>query len=386
MKTVKQVSDLTGVSVRMLHYYDEIGLLKPSEVTDTGYRLYDEEALMMLQQILFYKELDIPLKEVKEILYSPNYNKMQALENQKKMLLLKCSRLNDLVELINKALKGENSMSFKEFDMSEYYNALEELKDEHTDIILKSYGSMEKYDKFIESCKSKETAIAKMALKKYGSINKYVSAMKKNYNSDIMTYADQIDEFKKDCLEDKNPKIKELYDKLTFDLSKDPSSKEIQQVVEVITNTVKEAYKVFNMEYGDDYWFYFVKSYLIMPKWMEDVDKKYGSGASKLIGEAFAKYFEDNKPKAEILYENLTSDLSKDSCSKEIQGIVEEIVSLSKKQNEAFHVDVGEHYWSYMSELYSSDSMLIKMIDKKYGSGASDFIGKAFKHFSLFNK
>ena len=71
MKTIKQVSDLTGISVRMLHYYDKIGLLKPSKFTEAGYRLYDDEALEILQQILFFKELDIPLKEVKEII---NYN------------------------------------------------------------------------------------------------------------------------------------------------------------------------------------------------------------------------------------------------------------------------------------------------------------------------
>ena len=97
MRTVKQVSELTGISVRMLHYYDEIGLLKPSEVSEVGYRLYNEEALMILQQILFYKELDIPLKEVKKIMYSPQYNKMQALENQKKLLVLKINKLKDLI-------------------------------------------------------------------------------------------------------------------------------------------------------------------------------------------------------------------------------------------------------------------------------------------------
>lgn len=83
MKTVKQVSDLTGISVRMLHYYDEIGLLKPSKVTDSGYRLYDDEALLVLQQIMFYKELEIPLKEVKNLLHSSDYDKNKALENQK---------------------------------------------------------------------------------------------------------------------------------------------------------------------------------------------------------------------------------------------------------------------------------------------------------------
>lgn len=82
MRTVTQVSDLAGVSVRMLHYYDKIGLLKRSEITDAGYRLYDNEALKALQQILFFKELDIPLKEVKKIIASPYFDKMQALGNQ----------------------------------------------------------------------------------------------------------------------------------------------------------------------------------------------------------------------------------------------------------------------------------------------------------------
>lgn len=137
MRTVKQVSDLTGISVRALHYYDEIGLLKPSEITETGYRLYDDEALKTLQQILFFKELDIPLKEIKDIMSSPYFNKMQALENQKKLLILKRKRLNGLIDLINKTLKGEGTMDFREFDMSEYYNVLEEFKTEHEDKVIK---------------------------------------------------------------------------------------------------------------------------------------------------------------------------------------------------------------------------------------------------------
>ncbi len=128
MRRIKRVSDLTGISVRTLHYYDEIGLLKPSKFTDSGYRLYDDEALQTLQQILFFKELDLPLKEIKEIMDNPNFDKSQALESHKRLLILKRNRLNNLIELINKTLKGENAMSFKEFDMSEYFNALEEFK------------------------------------------------------------------------------------------------------------------------------------------------------------------------------------------------------------------------------------------------------------------
>lgn len=387
MRTVKQVSDLTGISVRMLHYYDEIGLLKPSEVTDAGYRLYDDEALTALQQILFYRELDIPLKVVKEIMYSPHYNKMEALENQKKLLLLKCDRLNNLVELINKTLKGENAMSFKEFDMSEYFNALEEFKREHEDKIIRAYGSMDKYNEMIEKLKSKETEIAEMAVKKYGSIEKYVEAMKKNYNSDVaFKLAEQFDGFKKDLLEDNHPKLKELYKKLVSDLGKDPSAKEIQRIAEEITHTAQKDYEMFQMDRGNDHWYYMVQNYLVVPQWIKEVDDKYGDGAAKFIGEALNSYLGDNQPKLLTLYRKLTADLTKNPHSKEIQEIVEEIAETTEADQRALKIDEGENHWGYTAELYLSDSILSKVTDKKYGNGAANFIGEALKFYSESNK
>jgi len=386
MRTVKQVSDLTGISVRALHYYDEIGLLKPSEITNAGYRLYDDEALETLQQILFFKELDLPLKEVKEIMASAHFDKMQALKSHEKLLILKRNRLNGLIELVNKTLKGENTMSFKEFDMSEYFNALEDFKKEHEDNIIKSLGSIDKYNEFIETCKSKENEIAKMAIKQYGSIEKYVNAMKKNFNSDMFIKEEQFDEFKKDCLEDKHPKLKELYKKLVSDLSKDPSSKEIQQIAEEITNTAKKDYEIFKMDNGDDYWYSMVQIYLVIPKWIEEVDKKYGNGASKFIGKALKNYLADKLPKMNTLYEKLTSDLSKDPSSKEIQQIVEKIAAITKKSHESLKVDVGDNYWGYMADLYLSNPTYIKVIDKQYGNDASKFMGEALKIYSENNK
>ena len=74
MRTVKEISELTGISVRTLHYYDEIGLLKPTQKSDAGYRLYDDRALEILQQILFFREFDIPLKEIKAVLENAEKN------------------------------------------------------------------------------------------------------------------------------------------------------------------------------------------------------------------------------------------------------------------------------------------------------------------------
>jgi len=386
MRTVKEVSDLTGISVRALHYYDEIGLLKPSEITEVGYRLYDDEALKTLQQILFFKELDIPLKDVKEIMLSPYFDKMQSLKNQKKLLILKRKRLNGLIELINKTLKGEGTMNFKEFDMSEYYNVLEEFKTEHEDKVIKMYGGLDKYNEFIEKLKSKEDEIAKDAIKQYGSIEKFTKALKKNFNSNALTLEEQYDKFKKDCLEDKHPKLKELYEKLTSDLSKDTSSKEIQEIAEEIVNTAKKDYEAFKSDRGDDYWYYMVKIYSVLPDWIEAVDKKYGSGASKFIGEALKKCPGTKLPKIEELYKKLTLDLSKDPYSKEIQEIAHEIANETEKQNKALKVDVGENYLGYIAETYLSNAIYIKVTDKKYGNGASKFIGEALKFYSENNK
>lgn len=386
MKTVKQVSKLTGLSVRMLHYYDEIGLLKPSKVTDAGYRLYDDEALLLLQQILFYKELDIPLKEVKEIMYSPDYDKKRALENQKKLLIIKCNRLKELVGLIDKTLKGENAMSFKEFDMTVYYNALEEFKNEHKDKILKEYGSIEKYNKFIEGCKSKETEIKEMAIKQYGSIEKFVQAMKKNFNSDVLfTLEEQCKEFRKDFMEDKQPKLKELFKQLIFAQSKDPSSKEIQQIAKEITKEVKTVYPIFDTDRGIDFWSCIVQSFLVYPDWMQKVDEKYGKGASQFIGKALKISIGGHKSLLEKLYDKLIKDLNQDPHSKEIQDLVCEIKNATEKENEALNIDEGENWFSYMAEQYLSSSIYAKAMNRKYGEGTSKFIGEAFKFYSESN-
>lgn len=117
--TVKQVAGRTGVSVRTLHYYDEIGLLPPTRTTEAGYRLYGEEALERLQQILFLKELDFPLEEIRAILDDPSFDKTQAMRRHRELLLLKRARLDRLIRLVENNLKGESEMDFQSFDQSE---------------------------------------------------------------------------------------------------------------------------------------------------------------------------------------------------------------------------------------------------------------------------
>jgi Predicted transcriptional regulators len=296
MRTVKQVSELTGISVRMLHYYDKIGLFKPSTVTDAGYRLYDDEALVTLQQILFFKELDIPLKEVKEIMSSPNFDKMEVLEKQKDLLLMKCDRLNNLVALINRTLKGEKTMSFKEFDMSEYFITLESLKKDCKDEIIKNWGSIEAYNKFIEVQKSKETELAEMAVKQYGSIEKFSEATRKNFTiqKDNIKHWESI---KKEDLNYYTEKEDNIYKKLTADLSKNPASKEIQGIVCEIVTITSEKFQFLNMEgmdKGENYWGMVANCYLSDTMTIELTDQKYGKGACEFIGNAIKVYADNN--------------------------------------------------------------------------------------------
>ena len=121
---IKEFARLTGVSVRTLHYYDEIGLLHPAAVDkDTGYRDYDEQSLLRMQEILFYRELDFSLKSIGQILSSPNYDANQSLAEQKSLLILKKERLERLISAIDQAMKGENVMSAFDNSKFEAYKA-----------------------------------------------------------------------------------------------------------------------------------------------------------------------------------------------------------------------------------------------------------------------
>ena len=142
---IKEFAKFTGVSVRTLHYYDEIGLLLPAVVDrDTGYRFYDENSLLRMQEILFYRELDFSLKNIGEILSSPNYNKSKALKEQKKLLILKKERLERLISAIDSAVKGENVM--KAFDNSEFEKYKAEAKEK--------WGSTDAYKEHTERTKN----------------------------------------------------------------------------------------------------------------------------------------------------------------------------------------------------------------------------------------
>ena len=287
MKTVSQITQLTGISARTLQYYDEINLLKPSELTHTGYRLYDDNALQKLQQILFLKELGFKLKEINEFLSQPNFDKIAAFKKQKELFLLKRNRTDRLIQLLSRLEKGEQCMSFKEFDLSDYINALENFKQNSTNDIIKHWGSIKNFDMFIQKVKDEESEVAKLAIKQFGSVEKYTEAMKYNLEhfSEIMDK--NLSKDQKEILNQSN----KLYQSLTADLKKDISSDAIQQTVHKIVNFTRE--NMASGELGDNFWDIVISSY--SNDYCKAItDTKYGTGASEYIANALQYYFRNN--------------------------------------------------------------------------------------------
>ena len=147
MMTVNEVSKLTGVSIRTLQYYDTIGLLKPIEYTESGYRLYDDTSLERLQQILLFKELEFPLKEIKEIIDAPNFDRNKALEQQIELLTMKKEHLENLINFA-RGIKGigVKYMDFKVFDTRKI--------DEYSKRAKEQWGQTAEYKEFEEKTKN----------------------------------------------------------------------------------------------------------------------------------------------------------------------------------------------------------------------------------------
>ena len=289
MRTISQVAELTGISIRTLQYYDEIGLLKPSELTQSGYRLYNDEALQKLQQILFFKELGFKLKDIREILEKPDFDRIAAFKKQKELLLLKRNRTDRLIQLLSRLEKGEQCMSFKEFDLSDYISALEDFKSNQTDEIIKYWGSIENYDLFIQKIKDDETNLAKIAIKQFGSVEKYTEAMKYNLEHFSEIMEKQLSEETREI--GKQSDI--LYGKLTSDLSEDVSSPKIQSVVHELLEFIQK--NSTSVSFGKPYINVLIDTY--SNDYIKSVtDSKYEKGSSDYIVKAFRYYSENSTP------------------------------------------------------------------------------------------
>ncbi|MFA7673977.1 MAG: MerR family transcriptional regulator [Clostridia bacterium] len=138
--SVSETAKIFDISVRTLHYYDVIGLLKPSELTDAGYRLYDSDAISKLQQILFYRELDLSLKDIDDIFRKPDYDRRQALRDHRELLLAKKQHIDELIAIVDETLGGK--------EMSDKKKTITDIKAEkqrYADEVRERWGKTEAY-------------------------------------------------------------------------------------------------------------------------------------------------------------------------------------------------------------------------------------------------
>ena len=277
MKTVKDVSDITGISIRTLRYYDEIGLLKPTKLTESGYRLYDNKALEQLQEIMFFRELEIPLMDIKKIMENPNYDKEQVLLAQKSFLERKRNRLNGIIELITDVMKGVNTMSFEAFNNDDIQkmldHTLETMSKEALDEQVAKYGSKEKYREYLASGFANEQAMADL-VKWYGSKEKAMEA--------ILKPTGKADNFKPE--QDENDKIYKQF----MSAKKENNDQLAKEAVVMLAENYK---KRFHLDNARNILLDLAKEYLAHEKLAEATDKQYGVGCAEYIGNAIQMYY-----------------------------------------------------------------------------------------------
>ena len=279
MRTVKEISDLTGISVRTLHYYDEIGLLKPTEQSDAGYRLYDDKALETLQQILFFREFDISLKEIKAVLDNPALERNQILQVQRKMLVTKKERMERLIASIDDILKGENKMDFTIFTKTEveemFQTMLEHMPENMRNIAIKEFGSIEQWKKhYMEVVSSEEMqkGYAKV-VEWYGGKDKFLSVARTPVSKEVA--------------ESYNKRIEAILQKLIAKQNCDIDSFEVKELVGEYGFVMKQLAQIkeekgFMMAQTQYY-----RNEQIKPM----IDEKYGEGASDFFAQAIENYY-----------------------------------------------------------------------------------------------
>lgn len=277
MKTVKEVSAITGVSIRTLRYYDEIGLLKPTDLTESGYRLYDNKALEKLQEIMFFRELEIPLADIKEIMDNPNYDRKQALLTQKSLLEQKRNRLNGIIELITDVMRGANTMNFEAFGSEDVQqildHTLECMSKDSLEKQVQKFGSLEKYREYLASGFANEQAIADI-LKYYGGKDKAMNA--------IMESTGDTEEQKQS--QKKNAQIYRQ-----FMTARETDNADLANLaVEQLAENYKE---MFRLDNARNILLDLAKEYLQYPKLAEITDSQYGEGCSQYVAHAILRYY-----------------------------------------------------------------------------------------------
>ncbi len=237
--SVHEVVKLTGITARTLHYYDEIGLLKPTKVTEAGYRMYDDTALSRLQNILLFRELQFPLKEIKVILDSPHFDPSEAIAQQIELLELQYKHIGELITFARKIQnKGATTMNFDVFDKSEIKKYEAEVKEK--------WGNTKAYQEY----KQKDIA------RNEGSYSKIAN--------ELMTMFSELGESKY----------------LT------PNSDEVQNKISALQKFITDNYYVCTNEILSG----LGEMYVCDERFKNNIDKAGGDGTADFVKQAIAVY------------------------------------------------------------------------------------------------
>ena len=277
MKTVKEVSRLAGVSIRTLRYYDELGLLKPTAVTEAGYRLYSDKDLERLQEILFFKEMELPLEKIKQLLEDPSIDRQEMLLMQQAVLEKKRNRLNGIIELIQDVRKGVNTMSFEAFNEDDIEKIVEHTirraKLEDINMFVEKFGSMEAFrEELAKNLKDPETEAH--LIKLYGGKDKAVAASlsAQGNTEEMRQYAKETDEIYRQFAEAL---------KTNDNILKEDALKRLAE-------SNKNIWHIENTRY---YLLQLADTLERYPEMIEATDKEYGEGVTMFIANAIREHY-----------------------------------------------------------------------------------------------
>lgn len=279
MRTVKEISAITGISVRTLHYYDEIGLLRPTEKSEAGYRLYDDKALETLQQILFFREFEIPLKDIKAIMDDPALDRDRVLQMQKRMLEAKKARLERLISGIDHILKGDKEMDFAIFNRTEldelFRSMVETMPEELRQSAIEEFGGLDRWREHYLQVMSGEKAQKRCAkmVEWYGGKDAYLSAAKNPFSREVAeSYKAREDHI-----------LRRLIEKRDCDLD----SFAVRELIGEYGFVMKQ---LLQMKEEEGMMLSLARSYrseLVAP----EIDRKYGPGASAFFARAIEAFY-----------------------------------------------------------------------------------------------
>lgn len=268
MKTVKEISELTGISIRALRYYDEIGLLVPTERSEAGYRLYDEKILEKLNAILFLRELDVPLDVIKTVVNSEDSNYSAVLKDYRKNLVQKISRLQGLLELVDGMGSERESINF------EIFNIVDAERVAETIISSSDVNDECAISEIYELVKSNmvDGKVGNELLQIYGSKDNYLSAVEES-----ALHPEVIAELQEE--------LKNIY--FAFkDVSEDYSK--AKELVKRLEDNTKKMYRTANARY---ILLKVAEDYLKKNKNAQVIDCIYGMGVTESIGKAINAYY-----------------------------------------------------------------------------------------------